>query len=218
MAKPYFRDWSNMSLHKGKSFLAPPRPFKADVSLYFPNLYGRTLVKDDKKPRDTTPTLQGKVSVVAIYGNLWAENQIKTFVDPKANPELHHLLAENKGTAQLVRVNVEDNWLKAAIITFFMGNLRKTYGKENWDKYFLVRTPVSDEIQEHIGLLNSKVGYVYLVDKECRIRWAGSGNAEGDENEGLVKAMQRVLSETGKKSPPPLPEKPAPEPVEEAKR
>lgn len=198
MAKPYFRDWTNMSLHKGKSFLAPPRPFKADVSLYFPNLFGRTLVKEDKKPRDTTPLLQGKLSVVAVYSNMWAENQVKTFVDPKSNPELHRILAENKGTAQLVRVNVEDNWLRAALIMLFKGNLRKTYGKENWDKYFLVRTAVSDEIREHIGLLNSKVGYVYVVDKECRIRWAGSGNAEGDENAGLVKAMQRVLAEMGK--------------------
>jgi ATPase complex subunit ATP10 len=200
MAKPYFRDWSNMSLHKGKSFLAPPRPFKADVSLYFPNLFGRTLLKDDKKPRDTTPLLQGRLSIVTVFSGLWAENQVKTFIDPKANPELHRLLAENKGLAQLVRVNMEDNWLRARLVTLFMGNLRKSYDKEDWDKYFLVRTPVSDEIREHIGLLNSKVGYVYLVDKECRIRWAGSGNAEGDENAGLVKAVQRVLAEMGRKT------------------
>lgn len=200
MAKPYFRDWSNMSLHKGKSFLAPPRPFKADVSLYFPNLFGRTLLKDDKKPRDTTPLLQGKLSVVAIFSGQWAENQANTFIDAKANPELHRLLSENKGLAQVVRLNVEDNRMRAWLVTLFMGNLRSTYGKENWDKYFLVRTPVSDEIREHIGLLNSKVGYVYLVDKECRIRWAGSGNAEGDENAGLVKAVQRVLAEMGRTS------------------
>jgi len=205
MAKPYFRDWSNMSLHKGKSFLAPPRPFKADVSLYFPNLFGRTLLKDDKKPRDTTPSLQGKLSVVTVFSGLWAENQTKTFVDPKSNPELHRLLSENKGAAQLVRVNMEDNWVRAALVALFMGNLRRQYGRESWDKYFLVKTPVSDEIREHIGLLNSKVGYVYLVDKECRIRWAGSGNAEGDENPGLVKAVQRVLAEMGRKSAAPVP-------------
>jgi ATPase complex subunit ATP10 len=200
MSKPYFRDWSNMAFHKGKSFLAPPRPFKADVSLYFPNLFGRTLLKDDKKPRDTTPLLQGKLSVVTVFSGLWAENQVNTFASPKSNPELHRLFAENKGLAQLVRVNVEDNWMRALLVTLYMGSLRRQYGKDNWDKYFLVKTPVSDEIKEHIGLLNSKVGYVYLVDKECRIRWAGSGNAEGDENAGLVKAVQRVLGEMGRKS------------------
>ena len=205
MAKPYFRDWTNMSFHKGKSFLAPPRPFKADVSLYFPNLYGRTLVKDsDKKERDTTPTLEGKVSVVCVFNSMWAERQVGTFVDRKANPELHQLLSENKGTAQLVKINVEDNYFRNMLLTMFMGRLRKTTPEEDWNKYFLVRRAVSDEIREHIGLLNSKVGYVYVVDKECRIRWAGSGDAEGDENAGLVRAMQRVLAEMGKKSNTPL--------------
>jgi ATPase complex subunit ATP10 len=220
MSKPYFRDWSNMAFHRGKSFIAPPRPFKADVSLYFPNFFGRTLLKDDKKGKDTTPRLQGKVSVVTIFSNLWAENQTKTFVGHTSNPDLQRILAENKGTAQLVRVNVEDSWMKATLITLFMGRLRKMYGKDDWDKYFLVRRPVSDEIKEHMGLLNSKVGYVYLVDKECRIRWAGSADAEGDEREGLVKAVQRVLAEMGKsisKSPLPSDDKPAAEPAAEPK-
>ncbi|KAB5536445.1 ATP10 protein-domain-containing protein [Coniochaeta sp. 2T2.1] len=218
MAKPYFRDWTNMAFHKGKSFLAPPRPFKADVSLYFPNLYGRTLVKDGdkKKERDTTPTLEGKLSVVCVFSSMWAERQVGTFVDQKANPGLHELLAENKGTAQLVKVNVEDNYFRNMLLTLFMGRLRKTTPAADWDKYFLVRRAVSDEIREHIGLLNSKVGYVYLVDKECRIRWAGSGDAEGDENAGLVKAMQRVLAEMGKKNSTTQPLVSSEKPAEEA--
>ena len=52
-----------MQFHKGKTFIAPPRLFKGDLSLYFPNLYGRTLLKGNSASQDTTPTLLGKASV-----------------------------------------------------------------------------------------------------------------------------------------------------------
>ena len=43
--------------------------------------------------------------------------------------------------------------------------------------------------RENIGLLNDKGGYVYLVDQECKIRWAGSAIAEPKEKESLVVGM-----------------------------
>lgn len=198
MARPYFRDWSNLSNHKGKTFLAPPRPFKSDLSLYFPNLYGETLSKTDKSPRDTTPTLEGKVSIVTMYSSMWAQNQAQTFVSKEANPALHEILDANKGKAQLVRINFEEDTLKYWLLKWFLGGIRKTVGKENWDKYFIVRKGISDEIRECIGLLNSKVGYTYLVDGECRIRWAGCGDSQADEKDGLLKGVNRLLDEQAK--------------------
>ncbi|KAK4449460.1 ATP10 protein-domain-containing protein [Podospora aff. communis PSN243] len=195
-ARPYFRDWRNMQFHKGKTFLAPPRPFKADLSLYFPNLHGRTLAKTpEAKASDTTPALEGRASIVTIFSGLWAENQVKTFISKEANPVLHQILEANKGRAQLVQVNVEEDFLKAWIVRLFSGSLRRRVGKENWDKYFLVHRGITDQIRESIGVLNNKVGYTYLVDHNCRIRWAGSGNAEEAEREGLAKGVQRILTE-----------------------
>lgn len=198
MSRPYFRDWSNLGMHKGKTFIAPPRLFRGDLSLYFPNLFGQTLSKTDRKPRDTTPVLEGKASVVSIFSSVWAENQANSFVSKEANPALDEVLMASGGQAQLVRINVEENALKAFLIRLFIGSLRRRVGKANWDRYFVVRRGISDEIRESIGLLNSKVGYTYLVDGDCRIRWAGSGLAEPEEREGLVKGVQRLLSESGK--------------------
>ncbi|KAI0383831.1 ATP10 protein-domain-containing protein [Hypomontagnella monticulosa] len=195
ISRPYFRDWGNLQFHKGKTFIAPPRPFRGDLSLFFPNLYGQTLLKSDREPRDTTPTLQGKVSVVSVFSSVWAENQINSFVSKDSNPELDAVLAEQKDVAQRVWINIEQNTMKAWLIRLFMGGIRRRIGKENWDRYFVVRKGVSDEIRESVGLLNSSVGYVYLVDTECRIRWAGSGPSEDHEREGLVKAVQRLLDE-----------------------
>ncbi|KAI0889970.1 ATP10 protein-domain-containing protein [Annulohypoxylon maeteangense] len=198
MARPYFRDWGNLRFHKGKTFIAPPRMFKSDLSLFFPNVYGRTLLKSDTDPRDTTPTLKGKISVVSVFSNVWAENQVKTFVDKKSNPMLDHLLEQNKQLAQRVWINIEENSLKAFLIKLFLGGIRRRIGEPNWGRYFIVRKGVSDEIQESIGLLNKSVGYVYLVDSQCRIRWAGSGPSEADEREGLAYSIQRLLDEEKK--------------------
>jgi ATPase complex subunit ATP10 len=181
MSTPYFREWSNMRLHKGKSFLAPPALFRAERALYFPNLHGQTLLKD-KKPRDTTPVLEDKISVVSVFSSAWAENQAATFASEKQNPELHEALRSSGGAAQLVQINYEDNALKAMIVRMFMPNLRKRLG-------------VTDEMRDAIGLLNSKVGYTYLLDSECKIRWAASGPSEGDEKEGLVKGVRRLVDE-----------------------
>ncbi|KAI1322198.1 ATP10 protein-domain-containing protein [Xylariaceae sp. FL0255] len=199
VSRPYFRDWTNLQHHKGKTFIAPPRPFKGDLSLFFPNLYGQTLSKTDKAPRDTTPLLTGRVSVISIFSSQWAENQCRTFISREHNPAAEAVISESRGLAQHVRINIEEDALKAMVVRWFMGGLRRQVGEENWERYFLVRRGVSDEIRECIGLLNSKVGYTYVVDRECRIRWAGSGPSEEHERDGLVKAVERLLNEKPEK-------------------
>jgi len=92
-----------------------------------------------------------------------------------------------------------------------MNNLRKQRAAENWGRYFLVRSGLTEEMRDAMGLLNSKVGYTYLLDGECRIRWAGSGPAEGKEKEGLVKSVRRLIEEAKakRKEKVALPPKPA---------
>jgi mitochondrial ATPase complex subunit ATP10 len=197
-ARPYFRDWSNLDLHKGKSFLSPPRLFRGDVSLYFPNLIGKTLLKSRKEHLDTTLAIAGKVSVVAIFNSVWGDAQAQTFISKRLNPELHAVLEKNPGKAQLVQINIEENWLKRWLIYLFKWRLRKQVGKESWGRYFIVSKGASTDIRESIGLLNSKVGYVYLVDPECKIRWAGSGESLPEEREGLAKGVQRLLDDVSR--------------------
>lgn len=204
IAKPYFRDWSNLKFNKGKTFVAPPRLFRGDVSLYFPNLVGQRLMSADKavassELSDTTPMIeQQAATVVAVFSSLWAENQIRSFVSAEANPALAEVLDANQGAvgkAQLIQVNVEENAMRAWLVRRFTGSMKKRINERDWENYMLVRRGISDSIRENIGLLNSKVGYVYLVDRHCRIRWAGSGPSEPEERQSLVKGVQRLLSE-----------------------
>jgi mitochondrial ATPase complex subunit ATP10 len=188
-----------MRHHKGKSFLAPPRLFKSNKALYFPNLYGQTLIKKSE-PRDTTPALEGKVSVVSVFSSAWAEKQAESFVAEKNNPELHRVVKESGGVAQMVQINIEENAMKAMLIRMFMPSLRKGIAGPDWGRYFVVRKGLTIEIRDAIGLLNSKVGYIYLLDRNCRIRWAGSGVCEADEKDGLVRSTRRLIEEASQRT------------------
>lgn len=183
-----------MRHHKGKSFLAPPRLFKSEKALYFPNLYGQTLIKKSA-PRDTTPVLEGKVSIISVFSSAWAEKQAASFVAEKNNPELHQVVKGSGGVAQMVQINIEENAMKAMLIRLFMPSLRRRIAVPDWGRYFVVRRGLTEEIRDAIGLLNSKVGYIYLLDRNCRIRWAGSGVCEGDEKDGLVRSTKRLVEE-----------------------
>ena len=194
--RPYFRDFSAMRHFKGKTFLSNERLFRGESALIFPNLRGRTLVSEGED-QDTTDVLVGKgrVSVVAVFSSGWAENQVKSFVgsDEGQNPELLELLKGNE--AQLVEVNVEPNPLKWWILRAFAYRLRGERAREDWGKYFVVRRGFEEDVREAIGALNSRVGYVYLVDGEGKIRWAGSARAMDDEKESLNRGVRRLIAE-----------------------
>lgn len=44
-------------------------------------------------------------------------------------------------------------------------------------------------------MINSKVGYVYLLDEKCKVRWAGSSIAEPGELESLNKGVMKLIEE-----------------------
>lgn len=184
-----------MRYNKGKTFISNTRLFKADKALYFPNIYGRTL-SSTIPMQNTTPILRGKVSVVSIFSSLWAERQVASFVSPLKNPTLHQILQDAPKAAQRVEINFEDNALKAWLIRMFMWRMRRKMPKEQHDRYFLVRQKaLTHSLREQIGMMNSKVGYVYLLDQECRIRWAGSSIAEEGELESLNNGLRKLVDE-----------------------
>ena len=141
-----------------------------------------------------------------MFSTLWAEKQTASFVRSKLNPTLDNLIKESGSIAQRVELNVEQNWLKSWLVRLFMGSMRKKYPQEQHGKYFLVTKGVTRTLQEQIGMMNGMVGYVYLVDEACRIRWAGSSVALPEEqtalNNGLKKLIEQIkLGAASTKSP-----------------
>ncbi|KAF7187255.1 Mitochondrial ATPase complex subunit ATP10 [Pseudocercospora fuligena] len=206
MSKPYFRDWSNLRFYKGKIFRSNERLFRGEVSLWFPNFYGKTLRNDLQKGdtkdgygghgRDTCDVMEGKVSLVSIVSSTWAQGQVETFISKEQNPELHQVLQQSQDIAQQIWINHEENPLRWWLLQAFQANLRRERSKEEQRRYFMVRRGVDEDVKEAIGLLNDKVGFVYLVDADCKIRWAGSAEAEPNERESMVKCLRKLIQET----------------------
>lgn len=161
--------------------------------MYFPNLYGRTLLSSEPM-QDTTPVFRGKISIVNIFSSLWAERQTATFVGLQQNPVLHDIINQSHSKAQRVEINTEDNWSKEWLIRMFMWNMRRKIPQEQHGKYFLVRKGFTEDLKSAIGMANSRVGYVYLLDEQCKIRWAGSSVASQTELESLNNGLRRLVT------------------------
>ena len=192
ISRPYFKDFSDMRFSKGKTFIAPERILKGEHALYFPNLRGKTLAGPKE---DTTAILLGKVSVVSVLSSGWAENQVRTFCSKEENPQLHSILETETETAQLVEINHEPNFLKYWILRLFSYRLKSQKPSTQWPNYFIVRRGFFEPIRESLAIVNQRVGYVYLLDPQCRVRWAGSAVADASEKASLVKGLRRLLQE-----------------------
>lgn len=185
--------------------MANPLLFRKDAALYFPNMWGSTLSEKGDGPdkgRDTTRALRGKITVVGIQSGRWAEEQVDTFIGLKENTELQDMMREGK--CQRADINVQDNWLRALFV--FTSVLKNQVPKEQWERYFRVMMArdvgrgLTEDIRDAMGFLNSNVGYVYLLDADCKIRWAGSGHAWPGEKESLNAGIRRLHAEmTGEK-------------------
>lgn len=203
LERNYYRDIGNLGkVHKGKSILAPATPFRAQLALYFPNLTGIPLDKSagmfSGKDVDTTPALAGKVTVLSMINTEWANEQVASFVSKTENTILHAMLDEYapaKDVVQFATINVEENPLKEWMIRLFWGRLRKQMPKEQWPLYWLNRRGLSNEIRDALGMWNSKVGYVFLLDGKCRVRWAGNGIARDEEKKSLQVCVKRLVDE-----------------------
>ena len=199
--KNYFRDIGNLGkIWKGKSIIAPSTPFKKGVALWFPNLEGMTLegrgIGWGKKWAQTTPVLRDQVSIVTMVHTTWAEEQVQSFLSERENPALGEMIKRlGKEAVQFVTVNVEENPLKALMVRLFWGRLRRKTARDERGKYFLNRRGLSDDLRDWLAMWNSKVGYIYLIDGDCKVRWAANGYAQEEEKASIVRCVRRLVEE-----------------------
>ena len=189
-----------MRHHKGKTFLAPESPFRADVAKYFPNLQGYSLA-DSWSYVDTTKVLRGKISIVSYTSQTWAEWQVKSFVGKKENPQLASTLEELKDQGlQKMFMNYEDDLLKKILIYLFLWYARRKNDRENGKEVrarsLIVTRGVDREFFENgLGITNLRVGYTYLVDQNCKIRWVGNGYATDEEKKSIVRVARKLVQD-----------------------
>ncbi len=100
---------------------------------------------------------------------------------------------------QYVQVNLQENILKSFLVRMFSNSLRSTVPKELHSTY-LVSSQNMEYVHDPLGMTNSKVGYVYLVDENLKIRWAGCADAYPNEAPALESCTGVILKRLEEKA------------------
>ncbi|KAJ3506353.1 hypothetical protein NLJ89_g6914 [Agrocybe chaxingu] len=85
---------------------------------------------------------------------------------------------------QYVQINLQENLLKSFLVKLFSNSLRSSVPLE-LQKNYLVSSQNMEYLRDPLGMTNSKVGYVYLIDENLKIRWGGCADATLREAQSL---------------------------------
>ncbi|OCH86764.1 hypothetical protein OBBRIDRAFT_760790 [Obba rivulosa] len=174
-AKGYYTDLLATRKFAGKTWIAPKVMIRGDKALYFPNMYGTALTGGKVH---TTDLCQGKVSIIAILSTRMSEIQTANFV--KSAHEEH----KDKPGYQFIQINLQENLLRSLLVSMFTSGIKRSVPEELWPTY-MVSNQNMDYVRDDLGMTNRHIGYIYLVDEQCRVRWAGCADPRPEEMEAL---------------------------------
>ncbi|KAG0281001.1 Mitochondrial ATPase complex subunit atp10 [Linnemannia gamsii] len=157
-----------------------------------PNIIGTSLKTSE--PVELVDLLRGKISLVAISGTRFGEEHIESYMTPflKRWPMT---VANNSSKVQLVELNIQENPLKAGLVRMMVPFVKKTIPEERHANYVLHYKSIK-HLKDPLSMQNSYLGYVFLVDSNCKIRWGAHGPATEAEVKTLLESVQK-LSERG---------------------
>ncbi|KAF7763559.1 hypothetical protein Agabi119p4_8096 [Agaricus bisporus var. burnettii] len=186
----YFHDVNMTRKHGGKTWIAPQVLIREDKALYLPNIAGKVL--SDGSTKHTTEMCFGKTTILAMLNTKVSEINVKGFIDPTHARYASHPLY------QCVQVNLQENLLKSFLVNLFLRSLRRVTPKELHSTY-LVSSQNMEYVRDALGMTNARVGYVYLIDENLKIRWGGCADATKEETLALESCTGVLLKRLERK-------------------
>ncbi|GJJ15073.1 hypothetical protein Clacol_009348 [Clathrus columnatus] len=182
-SKGYFQDYHALRAHEGKTWIAAESLIREDRALYFPDVVGVSLTPQETA--HTTDLCTNRISIISMLSSLRSEEHIASFTAPTLETHL------SNPSFRFIQANLQENPLKGFLVSLFLASIRSRVPKELQSTYLISRQNM-EYLREPLGMVNKHIGYVYLVDHNCKIRWAGCGLAEDSEASAL-KNCTRVL-------------------------
>lgn len=99
----------------------------------------------------------------------------------------------------LSQINLQENPLKGFLVSMFLSSIR-TRIPVHLQSTYLVSRQNMEYLREPMGMVNKHIGYIYLVDENCKIRWAGCGFAMGGEDLSLRNCTRVLLQRLSKET------------------
>ncbi|KAF9940289.1 Mitochondrial ATPase complex subunit atp10 [Modicella reniformis] len=180
----YFAEFSELSKTGSKLWKGTANMIAADKALYMPNIVGTSLKTSE--PIELVDLLRGKISLVCISGTRFGEEQIETFTTPfsKKWPS-----GQVGSKVQFVELNIQENPLKAGLVRMMVPFVKKSIPEERHTNYILHYKPIK-HLKDPLSMQNSYLGYVFLVDSNCKIRWGAHGRGTDTEIKTLLDSVQ----------------------------
>jgi len=180
----YFNDFNRLGDLQGKTWLSPKALIKKERALYFPDIAGTRL--DSRLPVRTTDLCSGKISIVALMTTQAADEHVASFAGRSEK------LYRDRPNFQYVQINIQENPLKSFLVSLFLSSLRRTIPKHLHPTY-IVSHQNMELLRDDIGMVNKHTGYVYLVDEDLKVRWAGCAMPRPEEEDALMRCTEVLL-------------------------
>ncbi|KAK7437920.1 Mitochondrial ATPase complex subunit atp10 [Stygiomarasmius scandens] len=190
VTRGYFHDLNATRHHGGKTWIAPKVLIREDKALYLPDIAGKAL--SDGEQKHTTSLCMGKISILSMLNSRISEFHSSGFT------ELTHARFSPNPLYQHIHINLQENLLKSMLVNLFLSSLRSSVPLELHPTY-LVSSQNMEYERDALGMTNNRVGYVYLIDENLRIRWAGCADATLEEAQALEVCTGVLLKRLEKK-------------------
>ena len=183
----------------GKIFTSPVSYFRNDKSKYFPDFISANINGDQKSLGEI---LEGKVNLVRLYSTVSGEQCVKSWFKSEEKDLAgtnYDEFETSYPTAQIIDINIPQNWLKGFILGLSKSNIKKTMPPSRHENYFILPDHIFKyDVREKLLCDNMCSGYIYLLDHNGRIRWAGSGYADEEEKKLMWKCVGGLERELAK--------------------
>ncbi|KAI8324202.1 hypothetical protein GQ54DRAFT_296339 [Martensiomyces pterosporus] len=166
-----------------KLFEAPTQLIPAKNARFLPNLEGKTL---NGNAVDISQMCRGKTTLLTIEFVKFAEKHTLSYINV-----FEKSFADRK-KVQVVQVNIEENWAKAAVLKLCLPYTKRIIPKHRHDSY-VVHFGAVESLKSALGIANSLLGYAFLVDPKTRIRWYANGEAVKSEGATMIALTEELL-------------------------
>ncbi|KAF9262298.1 hypothetical protein L218DRAFT_960433 [Marasmius fiardii PR-910] len=174
--KGYFHDLQKTRKHGGKTWIAPKVLIREDKALYLPDISGKCLA--DSSEKHTTTMCFGRITLLSLLSTRISEFHSASFTQSTIQRFSHHPLFQH------IQINTQSNALKSFLVRLLTRSLRASIPVKQ-HPFYLLSSQNLEYLREPMGIDNDRVGYVYLVDEDCKVRWAGCADATAEEARAL---------------------------------
>ncbi|RLV92375.1 Mitochondrial ATPase complex subunit ATP10 [Spathaspora sp. JA1] len=181
----------------GKIFTPPIAYFKSTYSKYFPDFIAPTLTKKNLSLYDVLE--EKNISIVNVFSTVAGQQCINSYYQVE-NKDLYakdfRSFQEMYPNCQIIDINIPQSWLKGFLLNLSINNLKKMIHSSRFDKYFILSDQIFKyEVRDSLLCSNSCSGYIYVLDKKGRIRWATSGYSTEEDLKLMWKVIKGLNSE-----------------------